>query len=148
MLQLLQDDGVYTDDPEINQKFTDTNVQKLEERLLNNNETEFFKHNGELKLDNDLLADEMTKPSDQAFSQTPFFQTKEQNAILCDRIHAYKKRYYRIDITIGKLHLFNYGELFSDEDKLAVKLKEKFKNYETRTSLALIPFYKERRATL
>ena len=29
-------DGIYVDDPEIYGKFTDINVQKLEERLLNN----------------------------------------------------------------------------------------------------------------
>ena len=55
ILNKLRDDGIYVDDPEIHQKFTDVNVQKLEERLLNNNKSEFFRSNGELKLDNDLL---------------------------------------------------------------------------------------------
>ena len=67
MLDSLKLDGIYVDDPEVMQKFQDRNVQRLEERLLNNKEPEFFKHNGELKLDNDLLADELTKPVDQAF---------------------------------------------------------------------------------
>jgi len=107
------------DDPEVRQKFTDSNVLKLEERLLNNNETKFFMHNGELKLDNDLLADEMTKPFDQAFGKTPAFQTKEVNAILSDRVHAYKKRFYRLDIVVGRLQLFNYKNIFGSEDKLA-----------------------------
>ena len=115
MLRYLSMDGIYVDDPEVHQKFTDANVQKLEERLLNNKESEFFKHNGELKLDNDLLADEMTKPYDQAFGKTPAFQTKETNAILCDRIHAYKKRYYRLDIVVGKIQIFKYKDLFGDE---------------------------------
>jgi len=57
MLKKLQFDGVYVDDPEVNQKFNDINVQKLEERLLNNGLKEFFLLNGELKLDNDLLCD-------------------------------------------------------------------------------------------
>ena len=35
-LTKLEQDGVYVDDPEVYQKFTDINVQKLEERLLNN----------------------------------------------------------------------------------------------------------------
>ena len=77
MIRFLESDGIYVDDPEVRQKFRDANVQRLEERLLNNGEPEFFKHNGELKLDNDLLADEMTKPFDQAFEKTPAFQTKE-----------------------------------------------------------------------
>ena len=119
MLDYLEMDGIYVDDPEVNQKFSDVNVIRLEERLLNNNEIEFFKHNGELKLDNDLLADEMTKPFDQAFGTTPAFQTKEVNAILSDRIHAYKRRYYRLDINVGRVQLFNYRRLFGLEDKKA-----------------------------
>ena len=55
MLDSLRIDGIYVDDPEVNQKFTDINVQKLEERLLKNDQEAFFKLNGELKLDNDLL---------------------------------------------------------------------------------------------
>lgn len=85
MLENLRNDGVYVDDPQVLQKFTDINVQKLEERLLRNGQTEFFKNNGELKLDNDLLADEMTRPADLAFEQTMAFQTKEVNAVLSDR---------------------------------------------------------------
>ena len=69
-LRKLEQDGVYVDDPEVYQKFTDINVQKLEERLLKNGQSQFFKSNGELKLDNDLLADEITRPTDLAFEQT------------------------------------------------------------------------------
>ena len=119
MLDLLALDGIYVDDPEVYQKFSDKNVIRLEERLLNNKEIEFFKSNGELKLDNDLLANEMTKPYDQAFGTTPAFQTKEVNAILSDRIHAYKRRYYRLDINVGRLQLNNYKSLFGEEDKKA-----------------------------
>lgn len=39
MLNFLEQDGIYVDDPEVRQKFKDSNVTKLEERLLNNNET-------------------------------------------------------------------------------------------------------------
>jgi hypothetical protein len=42
-------------------------VQKLEERLLREKKINYFKRNGELKLDNDLLADEITRPADLAF---------------------------------------------------------------------------------
>merc|ERR1719469_1379883 len=53
-----QKDGIYVDDPEIISQFKDINVQRLEERLLKNGNLEYFKMNGELKLDNDLLMDE------------------------------------------------------------------------------------------
>lgn len=37
-----------------------------------------------------------------------------------------------------------YPEFFSGEDKLAIELRELYKEYERRTSLAMIPFYMER----
>ena len=36
ILHKLHCDGIYIDDPEVNSKFTDVNIQKLEERLLKN----------------------------------------------------------------------------------------------------------------
>jgi hypothetical protein len=91
MLHKLALDGIYIDDPEVHQKFTDINVQKLEERLLNNGRSEFFKANGELKLDNDLLDDEITRPVDLAFDKTVATLLKETNAILSNRMHSFKK---------------------------------------------------------
>ena len=70
ILTKLSMDGVYTDDPEVHSKFTDINIQKFEERLLKNGQKQYFKKNGELKLDNDLLDDEITRPIDLAFDKT------------------------------------------------------------------------------
>ena len=100
--------------------------------------------NGELKLDNDLLDDELTRPADLAFEQTPAFQTKETNAILSDRLHSFKKHYFRLDIILGNVKLFNCKNYLSTEDKLGIKLKEEFQDYETRISLCMIPFYMDR----
>jgi hypothetical protein len=100
--------------------------------------------NGEIKLNNDLLADEITRPADLAFESTEAFQTKEVNSILCNRLHSFKKRYYRLDIVVGKICLLKYPEFFSVEDRLAIELRELYKEYERRTSLAMIPFYMER----
>lgn len=100
--------------------------------------------NGELKLDNDLLDDELTRPADLAFEQTPAFQTKETNAILSDRLHSFKKQYFRLDIILGNLKLFNCKNYLSAEDKFGIMLKEEFQDYETRISLCMIPFYMDR----
>lgn len=102
-------------------------MQKLEERILNEMEktqelekklmanlpegrkqTQYFKMNGEIKLHNDLLADEITRPSDLAFETTEAYQVKEVNSILSNRLHSFKKRYYRLDIVIGKICLLKY----------------------------------------
>lgn len=91
-----------------------------------------------------MLADEITRPADLAFEQTEAYQTREVNAVLSDRMHSFKQRYFRLDINVGKIILQSYPEYFSLEDRYCIELKELFKEWERRTSLALIPFYMER----
>lgn len=83
-------------------------VDQLEAKLMGKQKTEYFKINGEVKIHNDLLADEVTRPADLAFEQSEAYQTKEVNAILSDRMHSFKKRYFRLDIVVGKLALLGY----------------------------------------
>ena len=125
-------------------KNKDINVQKLEERLLNGYQKEYFKINGEIKLHNDILADELTRPADLAFEQTDAFQVTESNSIVTDRLNSFKKRYYRIDIIIGKMILKKYGELFSSEDQQMIDLKFLCKKYDRQVAMALLPYYMDR----
>jgi hypothetical protein len=48
-------------------------VQRLEERVINAGQKEYFSMNGEIKLNNDLLAEEITRPADLAFEQSIAF---------------------------------------------------------------------------
>lgn len=84
MLGKLRIDGIYCDnDPTTHQRFNDSNVVRLEQRILREGpfvkalekdlmaeSQSYFKMNGDLKLHNDLLADEITRPADLAFEQT------------------------------------------------------------------------------
>ena len=79
-----------------------------------------------------------------AFEQTEAYQMKYVNSILSNRLHSFKKRYYRLDIVVGKISLLKYLNLFTTEDRIALELKELYKEYERRTSLAMIPFYQDR----
>jgi len=72
LISLLQDDGLFVDSHLIF-KNKDINVQKLEERLLNCGQSEYFKIDGQIKLNNDILANELTRPADLAFEQTDAF---------------------------------------------------------------------------
>ena len=112
--------------------------------MLNTGQREYFKANGEVRLDNDVLADELTRPADLAFVQSDAFQTVENNAIVTDRLNSFKKRYYRLDITVGKLSIRRFAELFSPEDRLMLELRRMCKLYDRRVSLALIPFFRAR----
>lgn len=78
---------------------------------------------------------------DLAFDKTVAVMLKETNAILSNRMHAFKKQYFRLDVVIGKVSFSNCKNYFCEEDRLALDLKEQFKLYETRVSLAMIPFY-------
>jgi hypothetical protein len=71
-LKLFRDDGIFIDGATVFRN-KDMNVQRLEERLLNTGQKEYFKANGEIKLHNDILADELTRPADLAFEQTNAF---------------------------------------------------------------------------
>jgi hypothetical protein len=140
---LLQSDGLFVDSALVF-KNKDINVQKLEERLLNTGQSEYFKIDGQLKLNNDILANELTRPSNLAFEQPDAFQTVENNAIICDRLNSYKKQYYCIDIVLGKLILAEYEQLFTPQDTKMLQLRHLCKLYDRRVSLALIPFYMEK----
>ena len=84
---------------------------------MKNGSKQFFMSNGELKLDNDLLEDEITRPLDQAFEKSVAFNTKEKNAILSDRMHSFKQNYFRLDIVVGKMN-FKNCVYFNEEDLL------------------------------
>lgn len=69
------------------------------------------------------------------------FQIKEVNAILSDRMNAFKKKYFRLDVIVGKMELFSCEDMFGKEENLCQLMKEKFVEYENKVSLAMIPFY-------
>ena len=56
-------------------------------------------------------------------------------------MNAYKKRYYTLDITVGKIAIKEFLLLLSKEEQLVLELKDVYKEYEKRTSLAMIPHY-------
>lgn len=66
------------------------------------------------------------------------------NSIVTDRLNSFKKRYYRIDIIIGKMFLKKYAQLFSSEDQMMIDLKFLCKEYDRRCDMALLPFYMDR----
>lgn len=72
LIAFLESDGIFIDNA-IRAKNEDLNVQKLEERLINSNQKNYFMANGEVKLDIDLLANERTRPADLAFEQSDAF---------------------------------------------------------------------------
>lgn len=139
-MKRLSNDGIYTNDLATKTKFTDPNLQRVEERLINEGHKDFFKMNGELKLDYDMQGWEITRPLDLYQNQ---YQTKVRSASACDRKLGQKRRFFHLYITVGKIVLRDHP-LFKDEDRLAVELKDMHEEFERRTALGMIGFYRTR----
>jgi hypothetical protein len=45
---------------------------------------------------------------------------------------------------VGKLEIHNLEDLLSEEDRLCLKMREQFTDWENQVSLAMIPFYQQR----
>ena len=67
---------------------------------------------------------------------------------MSDRMNAKKKKYFRLDVSIGKLELRFCEDLFSEEDLLCLEMRDQYIEYENQVSLAMIPFYQQRREHL
>jgi len=111
--------------------------------LLRENNLKYFKESGELKVHTNILSEVITKPVDVSFESNPSFTTKLANAFVSQRINKKKTKFYQLNIQIGKL-VFTEHPLFTEEDKLVVKLKKYYADYIQRTYLALIPFLMQR----
>lgn len=72
------------------------------------------------------------------------FQTKEVSAEQSDRMNQQKKKYFRLDVSVGKLEIHNLDDLLSEEDLLCLKMREQYLDWENQVSLAMIPFYTQR----
>lgn len=49
---------------------------------------------------------------------------------MSDRLNAHKKKYFRLDVSVGRIELQNCEDLFSQEDILCLKMKDQFVEYE------------------
>ena len=100
-------------------KVNNPNINRLEQRLLREKNVQYFKPNGELKLHSEILAGTMTHPTDFSSEVSKSYQVKVVNALMSERLHQYKGKYYRMDINLGKLR-FTDHPLFSKEHRLCM----------------------------
>lgn len=80
------------------------------------------------------MAEELTRPIDLSTEPTERYKVKIINALLSNRMHSYKNKYFRLDVNIGRVILKEHP-LFSKEDILAIELKELHAAYERAVSL-------------
>jgi hypothetical protein len=134
-------DGVYID--YIKQLIYSYNLQKTEQRLLRENKTEWFKPNGDLRLENDIFSDVITKPIDISLSTNEKFKTHYLNSALCSRSSERNFKRYKMKLFISKI-FFKYHPLFIEEDILCSELRESYKDYYKLMNSINIPYIKEK----
>ena len=118
-------------------------INRLEQRLLREQNYKYFNPSSDLKVHNKIMADEITKPVDVGFEENPSFRTKLVNAVVSQRMNKYKTEHYKMKIQVGKV-VFDEHPQMTDEDRRVVELKKLYNEYENRTLLQLIPFYQKR----
>ena len=133
-------DGIYLD--YVKQLLYSYNIEKIEQRAFREKKKDWFRPNGDIRMDNDIFNDVITKPIDISLSSNDQFNTFVGNSMFSGRNNS-KMNIFKLKIIIGKI-IFNCHPCFSEEDIIAhevIKLHKDF--YETMNNLH-IPYLKEK----
>ena len=134
-------DGIYLD--YVKQQLFSFNIQKTEQRSFREEKKNWFRPNGDIRMDNDIFADVVTKPLDISLSSNDQFSTFVSNSIFSGRGNG-KMRLFKLKIIIGKI-IFRNHPCFSEEDKLASDLVQLHKDFYSTLNLLNIPYLKRKR---
>jgi hypothetical protein len=119
-------DGVYLDI--IKKQIFSYNLQKVEQRCIRDKEYDWFKFNGDIRLDTDIFSENMTKPIDISLSKNNKFETHYLSSFLTDRTSSRISKSYKMKIFISKLSL-EVHPLFINEDILNSKMKRLYSEF-------------------
>ena len=108
---------------------------------------DWFKPNGDLRLENDIFQDITTKPVDISLSINERFQTRVLSAPLTLRNSTSHYKIFKIKMLFSKIVLLSHP-VFSKEDYACAELKVAYSEYFKRINRALIPHLKERLRTM
>ena len=134
-------DGIYLD--YVKQQLFSFNIQKIEQRSFREEKKNWFRPNGDIRMDNDIFADVVSKPLDISLSSNDQFSTFVSNSIFSGRGNG-KMRLFKLKIIIGKI-IFRNHPCFSEEDKLASELVQLHKDFYSTLNLLNIPYLKRKR---
>ena len=129
-------DGIYLD--YVKQQLFSFNIQKIEQRSFREEKKNWFRPNGDIRMDNDIFSDVVSKPLDISLSSNDQFSTFVSNSIFSGRGNG-KMRLFKLKIIIGKI-IFRNHPCFSEEDKLASELVQLHKDFYSTLNLLNIPY--------
>ena len=134
-------DGIYLD--YVKQQLFSFNIQKIEQRAFREEKKSWFRPNGDIRMDNDIFSDVVSKPLDISLSSNDQFSTFVSNSIFSGRGNG-KMRLFKLKIIIGKI-IFRNLPIFSEEDKLASDLVQLHKEFYSTLNMLNIPYLMKKR---
>ena len=134
-------DGIYLD--YVKQQLFSFNIQKIEQRAFREEKKSWFRPNGDIRMDNDIFSDVVTKPLDISLSKNTQFSTFVSNSIFSGRGNS-KMKLFKLKIVIGKI-IFRNHPCFSEEDKLTSELVQLHKDFYSTLNLLNIPYLIKKR---
>ena len=137
-------DGIYLD--YVKQQLFSFNIQKTEQRSFREAKKNWFRPNGDIRMDNDIFSDVVSKPLDISLSSNDQFSTFVSNSIFSGRGNG-KMRLFKLKIIIGKV-IFRNLPIFSEEDKLASDLVKLHKDFYYTLNMLNIPYLIKKRSNI
>ena len=134
-------DGIYLD--YVKQQLFSFNIQKTEQRSFREEKKSWFRPNGDIRMDNDIFSDVVSKPLDISLSSNDQFNTFVSNSLFSGRGNG-KMRLFKLKIIIGKI-IFRNLPIFSEEDKLASDLVKLHKEFYSTLNMLNIPYLIKKR---
>ena len=137
-------DGIYLD--YVKQQLFSFNINKTEQRAFREEKKNWFRPNGDIRMDNDIFSDVVTKPMDISLSSNDQFSTFVSNSIFSGRGNG-KMRLFKLRIIIGKI-IFRSHPMFSDEDMAASQVINLHKDFYSTLNMLNIPYLKKKRKNI
>ena len=134
-------DGIYLD--YVKQQLFSYNINKIEQRSFREQKLNWFRHNGDIRMDNDIFSDVITKPLDISLSSNDQFSTFVSNSIFSGRGNG-KMKLFKMKVIIGKI-IFRSHPLFNEEDKTASQVMFLHKDFYSTLNKLNIPYLKKKR---
>jgi hypothetical protein len=134
-------DGIYLD--YIKKLIHSYNLQKVEQRALNENKNDWFKLNGDIRLENDIFSDVITRPIDISLATNDRYAIHYLSNQMSERGCNRTYKTYKMKMFLSRIILKDH-QLFSDEDRLASIIKDLHREYYEIMNKLQIPHLKDK----
>jgi hypothetical protein len=134
-------DGIYLD--YIKKLIYSYNLQKVEQRAIREGKVDWFKLNGDIRLENDIFSDVITRPIDISLATNDRYNIHYLSSPMSERGCNRTDKTYKMKMFLSRIMLRDH-QLFTQEDRLAGEIKDLHREYYTVMNKLQIPHLKEK----